>query len=74
MSEESPELVALRQKLAAIESEIEGNKARIAQISGKQKWLGEQRSECLKCISKLTIAKPVDEGGQGNDKLSDGGK
>ena len=54
------ELLALRQKLASIESEIEGNNSRLATINKRQIWLAGQRSDAMKCVARLTLAKTAE--------------
>lgn len=52
------ELTALRLKLEEIEAHMAGNRDRINGLSSENKTLASHRSECLKLIAQLTIAKP----------------
>lgn len=57
MNPEQSDLLRLRQKLDAIEYEIAANRERLTAITTRQGWLATQRSDCLKIIAKLTLAK-----------------
>jgi len=64
---ESAELTALRQKLAEIEAKIETARYRVEETArlntdaaAKLTKLAALKSDCLKYISRLTLANPVD--------------